>query len=152
MDLNHVLRNSDLYLINWEKSINGSPILDLYNFYKMNYSISNFEQLMKQYEDKYPLEEKVYHRFNSVILEDNDLILTGLLDVNNIYKGNKVESMVIMFNLKDKKYTNQTIYHKKNDYIINKIIKLDKKILVGTSKSKCSLYGCEYEPLIINYK
>jgi hypothetical protein len=105
-----------------------------------------------KYLDKYPLEEEVYHRFNSVILEDNDLVLTGLMDVNNIYKGNKVESMAIKFNLKDKKYTNQTIYLDKSDYIINKIIKLDKTIIIGTSKSKCSLYGCEYEPLIFDYK
>ena len=88
MDLNHVLRNSDLYLINWEKSINGSPILDLYNFYKMNYSISNFEQLMKQYEDKYPLEEEEKILFYTLISIPNKINFTfnEIINCKNIKK------------------------------------------------------------------
>ena len=104
-----------------------------------------------KYLDKYSIESEVYHRFNSVILEDNDLLLAGLLDINGILKGNKQESMTYKFNLKDKKFTEEKLYQEDYEYIINKIVNLDKKILVGTSKSKCNIYGCEYEPLIINY-
>ena len=37
IDLNHIIRNKDVYLISWDKSRVGSPIDDLYNFYT-NYS------------------------------------------------------------------------------------------------------------------
>lgn len=67
MDLNHILRNTDLYLISWGKSISGSPILDLYNFYKKNYNITDFSLLLKHYEEKYPLEECEKLLFNSLI-------------------------------------------------------------------------------------
>ena len=105
-----------------------------------------------KYLGKYSLEDETYHRFNSVILEDNNLILSGLLDINGIYKGNKQESMIIHFDLNDKKFTKKTTYLDKNDYVINKIVNLDKIIYIGTSKTKCSLYGCEYEPIINNYE
>lgn len=105
-----------------------------------------------KYLDKYSLGEETYHRFNSVILENDELILAGILDINGILKGKKHESIIIKFNLKDKKYTKETMYLDQNDYIINKIVKLDNNIIVGTSKSKCGLYGCEYEPIIFNYK
>lgn len=105
-----------------------------------------------KYLDKYSLGEETYHRFNSVILENDELILAGILDINGILKGKKHESIIIKFNLKDKKYAKETMYLDQNDYIINKIVKLDNNIIVGTSKSKCGLYGCEYEPVIFNYK
>ena len=105
-----------------------------------------------KYLGKYSLEDKVYHRFNSVILEDNNLILSGLLDYEGIYKGNKQDSMIIKFNLDDNKFSDKELYQKDNDYIINKIVNLDKKIIIGSSKTKCSLYGCEYEPIISIYK
>ena len=105
-----------------------------------------------KYLGKYSLEDKTYHRFTSVILEDNNLILSGLLDYNGVYKGNKQDSMIIKFNLDDKKFIDKDLFQEKNDYIINKIVMLDQKIIVGSSKSKCSLYGCEYEPIIKEYK
>lgn len=57
MDLNHILRNNNLYLISWDKSISGNPILDLYNFYKNNFNVTDFSLLLEQYEKKYPLQE-----------------------------------------------------------------------------------------------
>ena len=105
-----------------------------------------------KYLDKYSILEDTYHRFNSVILDDNDLILTGLLDIDGIYKGNRQDSMIIKFNIKDKKFYDQKLYQEKTDYVLNKIISLDQKYLIGTSQTKCSLYGCEYEPVISRYK
>lgn len=61
IDINHVIRNKDLYLINFEKSKFGIPIYDLYNFY-IKYSNSfDFLDLLQYYEAKYPLlkEEKM---------------------------------------------------------------------------------------------
>ena len=105
-----------------------------------------------KYLGKYSIEDSTYHRFNSVILKDNNLILTGLLDYKGIYKGNKQDSMIIKFNLEDNKFTDKKLFQEKNDYIINKIVMLDKDIIIGSSKSKCGLYGCEYEPIIKEYK
>ncbi len=61
IDINHVIRNKDLYLINFEKSKHGIPIYDLYDFY-MKYSFYfDFRELLNFYESKYPLlkEEKL---------------------------------------------------------------------------------------------
>ena len=54
-DINHVLRDKELYLINWEKAKIDIPIYDLYKFYKKYALYFNFKELLKYYEDKYPL-------------------------------------------------------------------------------------------------
>ena len=105
-----------------------------------------------KYLGKYSIEDNTYHRFNSLILEDDNLILTGLLDYDSINKTDKQESMVYKFNIKDNKFMDKKVFNSNNDYIISKIIKLDKNIIIGSSKTKCSIYGCEYEPIISIYK
>ncbi len=104
-----------------------------------------------KYLGKYSLLEDVHHRFNSVILDNDNLLLSGLLDVDN-NKKEKQDSFTINFNLKDNKFSDKNLLTDKNDYIVNKIVELDKKIIVGTSKSNCGLYGCEYEPIIKEIK
>lgn len=104
-----------------------------------------------KYLGKYSLLEDVHHRFNSVILDNDNLLLSGLLDVDN-NKKEKQDSFTINFNFKDNKFSDKNLLTDKNDYIVNKIVELDKKIIVGTSKSNCGLYGCEYEPIIKEIK
>lgn len=60
-DINHVLRDKNLYLINWEKAKIDIPIYDLFDFYKKYSLYFNFKELLKYYEDKYSLlnEEKM---------------------------------------------------------------------------------------------
>lgn len=98
-----------------------------------------------KYLGKYSIENDTHHRFNSVILSDKELILTGLMDVDN---RESKDSLVMKFDLENKKFTDI----EKKDYLINKIVELDNKYLIGASQTKCSLYGCEYEPLIKEYK
>lgn len=106
-----------------------------------------------KYLGKHSLSNDTYHRFNSVILENDNLILTGLLDINSSYKGNKQDSMTIKFDLKDKKFDDFKKYQKENDYIINRIIATNNhNYLIGTSKNNCSIYGCEYKSFIEEYK
>ena len=105
-----------------------------------------------KYLGKYSLEDKVYHRFNSVILENNNLILTGLLNINGMKKNEKQDSMVMKFSCEDNKFFDKKIYQEKNDFIINKMVQLNKKLIIGTSKTNCSIYGCEYEPVIEIYE
>ena len=105
-----------------------------------------------KYLGKYSIEDSTYHRFNSVILDNDDLILTGLLDINGLHKGYKQDSMIMKFNIKESKFTDKKLYQYDNDYVISKIVNLDKNIIIGSSETKCSLYGCEYEPVIKEYK
>ena len=144
-----VLVNNTIYAVgaintSKEKDENGKDI------FKYDAGIVLYNTKGK-YLGNYSILEDVHHRFNSVIVEDNNLLLTGLLDVDN-KKKEKQDSFIMFFNTKDNKFSNKKELTDKNDYIINKIVNLDKKILVGTSKSNCSIYGCEYEPIISIYK
>lgn len=108
IDINHVIRDKDLYLINWENSTHGIPIYDLYNFY-MKYALYfDFEDLFNYYESKYPLldeEKKLFYVLISIpeiIKFTNDEInncrnLKNMIDM--IYK-----TEVLIF--KDTKETN----------------------------------------------
>ena len=98
-----------------------------------------------KYLGKYSIENDVHHRFNSIFYSDNKLLLTGLMDVDN-RDANK--SFTTIFDLNSKKFDEI----KEKDYLINKIVNLNNRYLIGTSQTRCSLYGCEYEPLIIEYK
>ena len=67
---------------------------------------------------------------------------------NDVDNRNSNNSFVTKFDLSSKKFMDI----EKKDYLINKIVEFDNKYLIGTSQTKCSLYGCEYEPLIKEYK
>ena len=68
IDLDHILRNKDLYLLSWDKSKEGIPIYDLYEFYN-KYSYLNIDDLLDYYEKKYPL------------LEEEKLLLSSLISI-----------------------------------------------------------------------
>lgn len=145
-----VIKDNTIYVVGAinvsdEKDSNGNQIFK-YDAGIVLYNTSG------KYINKYSLGDEVYHRFNSVILNDKELILTGLLDINAIYKGDKENSMVIKFDLDSKTFTDKKLYQEKNDYIINKIVTLDNNYIIGTTKTNCSIYGCEYEPLVSIYK
>lgn len=67
VDLNHIIRNKDIYLISWDKSKIGIPIYDLYNFYLKYSNILDFKDLLKHYEDRYQLLEEEKILFNILI-------------------------------------------------------------------------------------
>ena len=141
-----VIKDNTIYLagainVSNEKDKDNKPIFK-YDAGLVLYNTSG------KYLGKYSLEDEVHHHFNSIILDNDDLILTGLINVDSIKKGNKQDSMTIKYSLTNKKFFDKKIYQEKNDYIINKIVNLDKNYFIGASKSKCSLYGCEYEPII----
>ena len=76
VDLNHIIRNKDVYLISWDKSRVGSPIDDLYNFYTNYSNILDLKDLLKYYEDRYPLLEEEKMLFNILISIPNELEFT----------------------------------------------------------------------------
>ena len=60
LELNHFLRNTQPYLISWDKSRIDTPIFDLYKLYKRNGLQFEFSEVLNRYEKNYPLlpEEK----------------------------------------------------------------------------------------------
>ena len=103
-----------------------------------------------KYLGKYSILDETHHRFNSVILDNDSLLLTGLLDVDN-KKKEKQDSFMMTYDLKENKFSDKKVLESESDYIVNKVVELDKKIIVGTSKSNCGIFGCEYEPIIKKY-
>ncbi len=57
LDLSHFLKTDSSYLISWDKSKIGIPIFDLYILYKRHALDFDFSELLKQYEQSYPLQK-----------------------------------------------------------------------------------------------
>lgn len=56
IDINNLLRSKEyVYLLSLDNTKIDTPILDLYNFYKMYYDKYDFESLLKYYESFFPL-------------------------------------------------------------------------------------------------
>lgn len=73
IDLDHIVRNKEIYLLSWDKSKTGIPIYDLYNFYSKYSSVVDFKDLLKLYEDRYPLLEEEKILFNVLISIPNEI-------------------------------------------------------------------------------
>ena len=58
LETDHLLRNKIPYLISWEKSSVGIPIYDFYHFFKKHCLEFDFNELFKNYINKYPLLEE----------------------------------------------------------------------------------------------
>ena len=143
--------DNSLYLagainVSKEKDEKDNPI------YKYDAGIVEYNMDGK-YLGKYSLKNDVHHRFNSVVLNDKELLLTGLVDVDNHRNGERQDSIISSFDLEKKEFSKVEIKQEKNDYVINKIIKFDNgDYLIGSSKSDCSIFGCEYKSFIKEYK
>lgn len=57
LDLSHFLKNDSSYLISWDKSKIGIPIFDLYVLYKHHALDYDFSEILKHYEQSYPLQK-----------------------------------------------------------------------------------------------
>lgn len=89
IDINHILRNKDIYLINWEKSKLGIPIYDIYNFY-LKYSFHfDFAHLLEFYESRYPLlkEEKLLFY---IMISIPDMLYFNDTEINNCKKAKNI--------------------------------------------------------------
>lgn len=54
LDISHFIKNENSFFINWDKSKIDMPIFDLYKLYLKNDGY-DFTEVLKRYEDKYPL-------------------------------------------------------------------------------------------------
>ena len=57
LDLSHFFKTDSSYLISWDKSKIGIPIFDLYILYKRHSLDYDFSEILKQYEQSYPLQK-----------------------------------------------------------------------------------------------
>ena len=57
LDLTHFLKDENNYLISWDKSKIGIPIFDLYVLYKRHALDYDFTEILKKYEQSYPLQK-----------------------------------------------------------------------------------------------
>ena len=57
LETDHFIRNTQGYLISWEKSKIDSPILDLIIFYQKEYMNFDFESIFNKYMKSYPLND-----------------------------------------------------------------------------------------------
>lgn len=77
LKLDHFIRNENSYLISWDKAKIGMPVFDLYKLYKNHALDFEFSDILKEYENNYPLTEDEKELFFILIslpsvLEFND--------------------------------------------------------------------------------
>lgn len=88
LDLSHYIKNSNEYLISWNKAKLGMPIFDLYKFYIKN-NDSDFLDILNIYEINYPLliEEKellfILVKMPFIVNFDNDEY-TNTVNIRNL--------------------------------------------------------------------
>ena len=58
LELDHLVRSDNPYLISWDKAKLDLPIFDLYDLYKRYYRITDFDILLNNYQKRYPLKEE----------------------------------------------------------------------------------------------
>ena len=84
LELNHLLRNTNSYLISWDNAKFDIPVYDLYKLYKKNYKDIDFSVLLNEYENRYPLLEEEKKLLFILISIPNKLELN-----NNEYNNTK---------------------------------------------------------------
>jgi len=99
LDLSHYIRNSYDYLVSWDKYKIDIPIFDLYNLYNNHFLDFNFFELLKRYEQTYPLKKYESDLFFILInmpskIEFNDTEFNMCIKISNeidrLYKSNEL--------------------------------------------------------------
>ena len=90
LDINHVIKNSNTYLISWNKSKFDYPIKDLIILYKKYYNKIDFSNLFKDYEKIFKLtkEEKILLYIYLFIPDKiylNKDELTNTINISNLF-------------------------------------------------------------------
>ena len=97
LDLSHYIRNSYDYLVSWDKSKIDIPVFDLYNLYNNHFLDFDFFEILKRYEQTYPLKKYEIELFFILItmpskIEFNDTEFNMCTKISNeidkLYKSN----------------------------------------------------------------
>ena len=100
LDLSHFIRNKKNYLISFDKSKIDMPIYDLYKLYNKYYMDYNFNELLKRYEDIYPLKDYEKELFLILINIPNKIVYTDEYntcvsisnEIDRLYKSNELKN------------------------------------------------------------
>lgn len=84
LEVNHLIRNNDNYLISWDYSKVDTPVLDLVKLYQKEYFNYDFGPLLEQYFVKYPLNEAEKKLFFILIALPPEIIM-----IENEYQNTK---------------------------------------------------------------
>ncbi len=99
LDLSHYIRNNYDYLVSWDKSKIDIPVFDLYNLYNHHFLDFDFFELLKRYEQTYPLKKYELDLFFILInmpskIEFNDTEFNMCIKISNeidkLYKSNEL--------------------------------------------------------------
>ncbi|MBQ2946464.1 MAG: hypothetical protein IJE04_01245 [Bacilli bacterium] len=99
LDLSHYIRNSYDYLVSWDKSKIDIPVFDLYNLYNNHFLDFDFVELLKRYEQTYPLKKYELDLFFILInmpskIEFDDTEFNMCIKISNeidkLYKSNEL--------------------------------------------------------------
>ncbi|MEG1648125.1 MAG: hypothetical protein RRY16_03315 [Bacilli bacterium] len=87
LNLSHFIRNSNSYLVSWDKSKIDNPIFDLYKLYRNHGDSFDFTTILKRYESTYPLLPEERKLFFILISLPSKIEFT-----NNIFRNCQVIS------------------------------------------------------------
>ena len=109
LSLDHFIKSDKDYLISWDKATKDIPILDIVKLYKKEYFNLNFDNLLKQYFNKYPLKEDE-QKLLFILISLPDEITFGkdefksVINIrNNLDYIYKTEQLIRPYYLKDEK-------------------------------------------------
>jgi len=99
LELSHLIKGNDTYLISWDKSCKASPIYDVLSLYKETYNKVDFSLLFELYNSKYPLyEEELYLLFSLLLVPSKiEFIEREIINTKDVYELNNYLISTINF-------------------------------------------------------
>jgi len=97
LDLSHYIRNAHDYLVSWDKSKIDIPIFDLYNLYNNHFLDFDFFEILKRYEQTYPLKKYELELFfilitmpSKIEFNDTEFNMCNKIsdEIDKLYKSN----------------------------------------------------------------
>lgn len=87
LELDHLLKGDNSYLISWDKACRASPIYDVISLYQSTYEQLDFSSLFDFYNSKYPLlEEEMYLLFALLLAPIKiDISNREIVNTKNVY-------------------------------------------------------------------
>lgn len=98
LELNHLVRGTNPYLVSWEKSKVDLPIFDLLDLYDKYYQKTDFDILLNNYQKRYPLKDEELKLFFIKISIPEKIEF----DIDELENTKRVKRVLEMLNKGDK--------------------------------------------------
>ena len=88
LELNHLIKGDNTYLISWDRASKASPIYDLLSLYQNTYEKVEFSSLFETYNSKYPLMTEELYLLYSLLLVPKKLELSNneIVNTKDVYR------------------------------------------------------------------